>query len=162
MTLWAEVMSLGFTAQATLLVRLLMVPLILYNLGWTFRGFVELLKGIPYPTSIYQSVVFLMSSGLLGFHILAFMGRSSPSWNSAALAMQCLFLLACILALVGRRIAISMNFERYYWLFETNNLDVAIRMGKINQLDPKFASATLESAETTLAIRLARKATGRD
>lgn len=154
--------SLGLTATALIVLRILMMPFIFYNLGWSFKGFKQLIGGAVYPTSLYQSVVFFSSLGLMGYHVMAVLGRTAQSWSEPySLALQCLFFLAMLIATIGRRIAVTVDFERFYWLFEQNNLDVAVRIAELNQLDPEYTEGVLDLAENNLAIQLARRTSNR-
>lgn len=151
--------SLGLAATALIVLRLLMIPILTYNILWSAKGFWQLLRGITFPTSIYQSVVFLFSSGVMGYHILAFFGQASTGWSVPwSLGLQCVVLLASVLAFVGRKISIVLDFEKFYWIFSSDNLDLAMRVSEMNQMDPHYTKQMVEAAETTLAIRLAQKA----
>lgn len=150
--------SLGLVGTSVLIIKMLMLPLILYNLSWSFRGLWQFLRGISFPTSVYQSVIFFTSIGLLGYQLLAIFGRTSSSWSEPyALALQCIFFLSMTCAFIGRRAAITVDFARFYWLFQSNNLDVAVRAAELNQLDPEYAENALHMAETGMAFHLARK-----
>jgi len=152
-------LSLGLAATALIVLRILLTPLLLYNMSWSFKGFVSLLKGDAFPMSLYQSVVFFFSAGTLGYNILVFCGREVSEWTIPwSLMLQCTLMIGSIIALIGRRVAAIVDFERFYWLFTTDNLDLAVRVAHMNEADTNFTKGVIESAETTLALELARKA----
>lgn len=156
--LFASHIELGLAASALLILRLLIIPLLVYNMSWSFSGFRELIKGNSYPTSLYQTVVFMFTGASLGYAILTFFGRMVSEWSLPwSLAFQCMILLGSIAALIGRKVSITVDFERFYWLFTSDNLDVATRMAELNVRDPEFTQSVLETAEATLAIKLARE-----
>lgn len=151
--------TLGLTATAILVIRTLMIPLVVYNIIWSFKGTMQFFRGIHFPTSLYQSVIFFMSTGLLGYHALALLGRDVSPWSQPySLMLQCLFFLASGIAFIGRRVAASIDFERFYWLFRDNNLGLAVRVAEMNEMDSDYTHEVIEVAESTLAIRLAKKA----
>lgn len=151
-------LELNLIIWALLAIRFLMLPLIVYNLGWSFRGFINFVNGKEYPACLYESLVFFMSLGLSGYHLMYFIGRTSSDWSLPySLALQCLFFLASLVAFIGRRLSITLNFQKFYWLFESNNLEVAVRMAHLNQLDPDFAKKSLEAAESSMVLHLAKR-----
>lgn len=151
--------ELGLAASALLILRVMLVPLLLYNMRWSFSGFVDLIKGNSYPTSLYQTVVFMFSGASLGYNVVTFLGRTVSTWSIPwSLAFQCMILVAGVAALIGNKVAATVRFERFYWLFSSNNLDVATRMAEINMIDPDFAQGTLEAAEATVSLRMAKEA----
>lgn len=163
LTLLADTFSLGFSATALLFVRLLMTPFLIYNLVWSFKGCLDFLKGRNYPACLYESVIFFMSFGCLGYNALVFAGRTASEWSHPySLALQCVFFLAVLIATIGKRLSLTSRFEKFYWLLTGTNLDVALRIAEMNQLDESFTHATLDAAEGTLAIRLAQKAMRRE
>ena len=159
MSLLEAAESVGLAAVAVLVMRILLTPLLLYNLRWSFGGFRQLLKGVVFPTSLYQTVVFMFSGAVLGYNILAFFGRTVSTWSLPwSLAFQCMILLGSVAAFVGRRLAVSLNFENFYWLFSSGNLDLAVRVAEMNEADPEFTEGAVAAAEQTLALQLAKKA----
>ena len=152
-------LQLGLAASALLILRVLLLPLLAYNMRWSFRGFVELLKGRSYPTSLYETVVFMFSGACMGYSALTLLGREVSAWSLPwSLAFQCMILVAAIAAFIGNKVAATVKFERFYWLFASNNLDVAVRMAEMNVADPEFAEGALATAEATLALKLAKEA----
>ena len=151
--------SMGLAGAALIMLRLIMTPLLIYNAHWSFNGFRLLLKGVAFPTSLYQTTVFMFSLGVLGYNALTFLGRTVSTWSIPwSLSFQCMFLLAALSALIGRKVADTLNFEKFYWLFSSNNLDIAVRAAEMNAADPEFTQEAIAVAETTLAVRLAKKA----
>lgn len=162
LNLWADTLALGLSATALLVLRLIMVPLLIFNISWSYKGFKWVLKGASFPTSIYQSVVFLMSMGLLGYHALTIGGALLDPWALPfSLALQCMFFLASLLAFAGRQYAIVFKFEQFYWLFDEDHLDIAVRAAQINKFDPVYADAVLDAAEADVALKMAKKALDR-
>lgn len=151
---WA---NLTFVAWALLLIRFAMLPLVVYNIAWSFRSCVDFIMGRNFPASLYESMVFFMSMGLMGYHLLSFLGRTTSDWShSYSLALQCFFFLASLVAAIGRRLAMTVDFEKFYWLFKDNHLEMAIRIAEINHIDPEFAEETLSKAEKAMTSRLAK------
>jgi hypothetical protein len=154
-----DTFSLGLTATALLVLRMIMIPFVIYNLLWSARSVWDFMRGRNFPSCLYESMVFFMCSGLAGYHVMAFMGNSPSSWSLPfSLALQCIFFLAVIIAALGKRLALTTHFEKFYWLLSGNNLDVAVRAAHLNELDSEYTMRSLEAAETTLAVRLAKKA----
>tara|TARA_Y100001968_G_C19454482_1_gene771893 strand:- start:75867 stop:76364 length:498 start_codon:yes stop_codon:yes gene_type:complete len=152
-------LSLGLAATALLALRMLLTPLLLYNMGWSFKGFRQLVQGRAYPTSLYQTVVFMFSGAVLGYNGLTFGGRLVSDWSEPwSLGFQCMIAVASVSALIGRRIAVTIDFERFYWLFTSDNLEVAVRAAELNMADPEYTQEMLNVAETTVAVRLAKRA----
>jgi len=151
--------TLGFVATATLVLRLFMMPFLIYNLNWSFKSFYQFIRGQNFPACVYESMVFFMCAGLTGYNILAFLGRTSSTWTDPhSLVLQCLFFLAVVLATIGKRLALTTNFEKFYWLMSGNNFDVAVRAAQMNEHDSEFTDSVLSTAETTLALDIAKKA----
>lgn len=156
-----DLFSGGLTETSILILRLLMTPLLVYNMTWSIAGFKSLIKGVSFPASIYQSVVFLMSFGLLGFNLMAFLGNEASAWSLPfSLIFLCAFFLASILAFFGNKYAVAEGFERFYWLFKEGHMGLALRIADLNRLDPDYAEETLALAEAGLALHLAKKLVG--
>ena len=152
-------LSLGLVATALLTLRILITPLLLYNASWSFKGFLQLLKGDAFPTSIYQTTVFMFSGAVLGYNVLTFLGRNVSTWSLPwSLTFQCMILTASIAVFIGRRVAVTVDFERFYWLFNSGNLDIATRVAEMNEADPEYTEGVVSTAETTLALKLAKRA----
>ena len=152
-------LSLGLATTALLVLRMLMTPLLIYNMGWSFKGFRQLLRGDAYPTSLYQTVVFMFSGAVLGYNGLTFTGRVVSDWSEPwSLGFQCMIVVASVCAFIGRRVAVTVDFEKFYWLFSSNNLDIAVRAAELNMADPEYIEEMLNVAETTVAVRMAKRA----
>lgn len=152
-------LNLGLVTIALAVLRILMIPLIVYNLVWTVGGVVDLVKGQALSSSIHKTTVFFFSAGVLGYHMLAFLGHSALDWTTPwSLLLQCVLFLATIMALVSKGFAVASDFDESDWLFTNNNLDVAVRIAEMNQLDPEFTKNMLEAGESTMAVHLAKKA----
>ena len=150
--------ELGFPAAALIMMRLLMVPLLIYNMSWSSMGFKDLVAGRPFPTAIYRSTVFTFSAAALGYHALAFIGREVSEWSVLwSFFLQCAFMLGCVAAAIGRKLAITAHFESFYWLFSSNNLDIAVRSAQLNEVDPDYTEAMLGAAEAAMAVKIAKK-----
>ena len=149
--------SLTLMSVTLVVLRVLLTPLALYNVSWSAMGFLSLLRGKNFPTSIYQSVVFASSVGILGFQLLALAGVKRNEDPAITLALLCTFFLANILSAFGRRYHTVMNFESFYWLFHNDNLDIAIRAAKLNETDPKFTEGLITHAETQVAVEIVRR-----
>lgn len=149
--------NISLMAATLILLRVLLTPLAIYNVSWSWRGFLSLLQGKNFPTSIYQSVVFAACSGILGFQLLALYGIKRNENPAITLALLCTFFLSNILAAFGRRYHMVMNFEKFYWLFHNANLDVAVRAAHLSEFDEKFTENLLASAETQMAIEMVRR-----
>jgi hypothetical protein len=155
----ANAFSLGFAATTLLVLRLIMIPFLIYNLSWSVKSFWNFVTGKNYPACLYESMIFFMSMGLLGYHLLTLSGHYNSEWSSPiALVLHCLFFLAVIISTIGKRVSLTNNFEAFSWLMTSENLDVAVRVAHLNELDSEYTLRALEAAETTLALRLARKA----
>lgn len=145
----------GLVAISVFLIRMIMVPMLLYNVWWSFVGAKKLLRGTFTPAMIHEASVFFFSLGLLGYHSLAAVGRIDGGWAAPySLALQCILFVATLCALIGHRLAITVKFERLYWLFTNNNLDVAVRAAHLNAIDPEYIEGALTAAEATLAVRI--------
>lgn len=152
-------LSLGLATTALLVLRMIMTPLLVYNMGWSFKGFRQLLKGDAYPTSLYQTVVFMFSGAVLGYNCLTFTGRVVSDWSEPwSLGFQCMITVASVCAFIGRRVAATVDFEKFYWLFSSNNLNIAVRAAELNIADPEYTEEMLHVAETTVAVRMAKRA----
>ena len=135
-----------------------MVPLLIYNMVWSFKGLMQFTKGISYPASVYQSVVFLLCAGIFGAHSLALMGKAFYDWSSPyVLIIQCMFFSAASIAAYGRKVAVTSQFEEFYWLFNSNNLDLAVRAAQLAEFDRDFAARSIDAAETAAAVKLANR-----
>lgn len=163
MEMLASHFNLGVTTTTILVMRMLMLPLIIANLLWSIKGFWQFLKGIAYPASVYDSVIFLASAAMLGAHLLAFNGK--PVYDDTSiyvLLIQCLFFSVCAIAAYGRRISVKREAEKFYWLFNNNNLDIAIRAAYLAEYNRDFAARSLDAAETAAAMQLVGKAINRE
>lgn len=149
--------NLTLMTVTLVILRVLLTPLAIYNACWSATGFFSLLRGKNFPTSIYQSVVFSASCGILGFQLLALAGVRRNEDPAITLALLCTFFLANILSAFGRRYHMVMQFEKFYWLFQENNLDVAVRAAELNRFDPRYTEGILTNAETEMAVEMVRR-----
>lgn len=154
--------SLGLPSNALMIIRMLMVPLLIYNLSWSIKGFWQLIRGIPYPTSVYQSATFLSTLGVLALHNLAFAGRPFQNWSLPYLLMiHCAFFASAAASAYGRRISIVNQFEKFYWLFNKGNLDLAARVSVLAEQNLEFTTRAIETAETALSLEFISKVNAR-
>jgi hypothetical protein len=159
MEMLAEHFSLGVTTTTTLVMRMLMVPLLLYNMFWSFKGFWQFVKGIAYPGSLYSAVVFLGAVALMMGHMLAFTGKAVYDQSSIyILLIQCIWFAAVLTTIYGKTVTIRTKADDFFWLFNNNNLDLALRTAHLAEFDRSFTQDVIDSAENTAAMKLVSKA----
>lgn len=149
--------NLDFVLVALVVLRILMLPLLVYNMCWSYTGFYSLMRGRDFPTSIYQSVIFSFCVGILGAQVMWLLGVQSSITPPGALLALCFFFLGNILAAFGRKYHSIMDFDKFYWLFHDDNLDMAVRAAKLNEFDPKFTRALIDNAEAQMAVEMVRR-----
>lgn len=134
--------------------RLAMVPMILYNLTFSFSGFWDYMLGRDNPTAIYRSVLFFGCSALLGFQTVALTGAEDVGAGPWTLLFVMLFTLMNITAILGRKLNRFGEFDKFMWLFEGQNLTAAIRAARVNQVNPDLIDKHLAMAELKVLDKL--------
>lgn len=125
------------------IIRAILTPIILYNLVYTYKGPLELLKSKVHPISIYRSVLFFSMLPVLGFNLVAFTRFEDLGEGNVSLAMLLLFLLANIGMVAGNLLNMYARFDEYTKLLEGENLSIATKAVTLYALEPELMDEAL-------------------
>lgn len=158
LTLLADAGQHGLTPFSILVLRSLLVPLLLYNLIWSFQGIFHFWKTHVFPVSIYKAMIFLFTAGVVVRQINFFVGYPTEDFSVGALIAVCFTALASITAAVTHRLNLATRLKTYYWLMMHENMDVAVRAAELSRFDREYMEGVMDNAETTIAVSMAQKA----
>ena len=133
---------------------LVLIPLTVFNAIWSFSGLCNMLRNQVHPSSIYRTVIFFASAGLLGKSIGALMLVDAAATGAFTLLVNLLALLAMIFALVGNMTNSAARFDKFFWLFRGDNLNVATRAASLNEFDPDLVQKVLSKCERKLVKKI--------
>ena len=143
-------LELDFVARVVIIIRIILVPMLLFNLSFTWRGIWDIFKGHPTPTSLYRAVLFLAFLPQFGFNTTAILSFEPVGEGPISLGLLLLFLLSNILAIFGRVMNQHGKFDDFRWLFEGYRLTTAIRVVRLSEVDPKRFEEYLKHIELEL------------
>ncbi len=160
LNLLAEAWHGGLTEFSVFVLRMLFVPLLIYNLTWSTKTCLSFLRSHMMTIALPSLMIMFMSAGTLIRQIQFFSGYPNEYVGPIALTSLCLLILASCIAAIGHNYNLATKFSSFYWLVQDRYFPLALRTAELARLDRDYVEAVLDNAETTVAVRLAQKVLG--
>ncbi len=141
-----------------LLFRMLMIPLILFNLSFTAPGFWQVMRGNLNPSSLYRSVLFFGLVPQLGFHLTSLSSMEQVGEGPLTLLWLMFFMLFNVGAAAGRVLNQFGKFDDLIELYQSQHIGTAIRVVQLSNLDRE----TMERYLNKVEIEVVKKVVAED
>lgn len=141
-------------ADTVIAFRIFLIPMVLYNMSYSWIGFRDGLLGKVNPVSLYLSTIFFALVPQLGFSVTAIMSAEEVGSGPLTLIWLMFFAMFNIAAISARLTGQFALFDKFIWLFERNNLDVAIRAVKLSHVDPGAYEECTNNSEVKVVKRI--------
>lgn len=149
-----QLYDLNLMAATVMIFRLIMIPMILYNLSYSWTGLRDLFRGQNNPTIIYRCQLFFGCLALLGFQTVALTKVEEVGSGPWTLLFVLLFTLMNIAAIFGRRLNQEGAFDTFMWIYQSDYLKTAARSVKVSGIDAEIMEHYLQKAELEALDRL--------
>lgn len=144
----------GLISDIVMAFRIFLIPMVLYNMSHTCKAFRQVVSGRANPMSLYRSILFFTLVPQLGLSVTAIIHAEEVGSGPLSLIWLMFFAMFNIAVIAGRYTHQVADFDKFFWLFEQDNLDVAIRAVKLNHVDPEGYEECTGNSEVKIVERI--------